>query len=256
MKNIQRLSSKLYSEVSSTELGKVSSIADLGSLEVIEGLSYFYPRQERSAGLRPQILEVGSGIGTITRLLLKCYESDIVCYEVNEFCLDKLYEVKRSLKKTEQSRMIIMSNLQVFNQTRRLKHNGSESEIGPFFSIFIDGPILSRDLANAISNSSELQFIYIQGWRLMQRMQVSRLLLQANLIQSYVEIKHSGRVTSTIFFVTCGDAVKKKKLRATLSFVATNLNLLPKVVKNLIQSNGKNFHIGKLFEDGSGRKLN
>jgi hypothetical protein len=50
------ISKRVYESVLNSPYGKVSAIADQGSLEVIEGLSRFFPRNESRLSL---VLEIG-----------------------------------------------------------------------------------------------------------------------------------------------------------------------------------------------------
>jgi phospholipid N-methyltransferase len=233
----------IFESVYGSPHGKISAIADLASLEVIEGLSYFYPKKDKE--FNTAILEVGSGIGTVTRLLLKVYNSNIVCYEVNDFCLSQLWELKEKSPRKIRDRMIITSNL--LETYQELAGKG-------FSFIFIDGPIRKSDLALAIKNSKELQFIFVQGWRLIQRLQISFLLFRNKQNQQYVEIRHENRVTCAIFFVNNLQGMNRKVVRSFLSFISTNVSLLPKIAVNIIQSRGRNLWIGKRSEDNN-RKI-
>jgi hypothetical protein len=55
---VESISKRVYETVLNSPCGKVSSIADQGSLEVIEGLGHFFPRSESRLSL---VLEIGGG---------------------------------------------------------------------------------------------------------------------------------------------------------------------------------------------------
>jgi 16S rRNA A1518/A1519 N6-dimethyltransferase RsmA/KsgA/DIM1 with predicted DNA glycosylase/AP lyase activity len=80
---------KQYLVYQETKLGRNSLISSFGNLQVVKGLSFFGFMKNDSL-----ILEVGSGIGTITKALLENYKSKIYCFELNNFCINKLLELK------------------------------------------------------------------------------------------------------------------------------------------------------------------
>lgn len=246
-------SEEIYKEIINTPIGRISSIADLGSLEVIEGLSFFFPRAELDQiKSNTWILEIGSGIGTITRLLLKNYRSDIVCYEVNDFCLKTLRQLKSNLNRTLKSRMQIYSNLDFLNGQNQIQKN---HDVANLFAIFCDGPISRRDLKAAIINSVNLHIVFVQGWRLFQRWEIARLINCAKKRQSYVEIKHKGSVTCAIFFVTNQQGVRFPSIRAFIDLMVISMQLLPKMIKNMILSKGESIKVGRFSEDKVKRRI-
>jgi hypothetical protein len=223
---VESISKRVYETVLNSPCGKVSSIADQGSLEVIEGLGHFFPRSESRLSL---VLEIGGGIGTITRLLLEVFESDIVCLETNEFCLGELRKLKMQLLKEKQNRLHIVSE---FGMISTLFQSQSSQIDRNFLAIFIDGPISYKELSMAIEKSTELKFVFVQGWRLWQRFQVSTLLLRSRFHQQYIEIRHDEKVTSAIFFTTGTSQMKFRFFRSFLAFITTLIPLVPKLVKN------------------------
>jgi hypothetical protein len=84
----------------------------------------------------------------------------------------------------------------------------------------------------AIEKSTELKFVFVQGWRLWQRFQVSTLLLRSRFHQQYIEIRHDEKVTSAIFFTTGTSQMKFRFFRSFLAFITTLIPLVPKLVKN------------------------
>jgi len=245
---LERQAAQVFEEVSSLPFADSSHIADLGSLEVIEGLSSFFAAEE-SKRKKPSILEVGSGVGTITRLLLKIYRSNIIAYEIDSFCLDELAKLRNQLPKQNRDRLHIRSELQFLQEvTEEVENQG-------FFAIFIDGPISKKNLSLAISNSKNLKFVFIQGWRLIQRFQISTLLFRGNFQQQYIEFRHNGRVTCAVFFVDATNGMKLRFFRSLVGFVATSITLVPKLMRNLYQSRGKTFRTGKFSEGNVKFKL-
>lgn len=250
-------SEEIYREIINTPLGRKSSIADLGSLEVIEGLSYFFPRAELDQiKSNSWILEIGSGIGTITRLLLKNYRSDIVCYEVNDFCLRTLRQLKSNLNRTLKSRMSICSNLDFLNGKGQNELEFKRNyDVTNLFAIFCDGPISRRDLKAAIINSVNLHIVFVQGWRLFQRWEIARLINSTKKRQSYVEIRHKGSVTCAIFFVTNQQGVRFSSIRAHIDLMVISMQLLPKMIKNMLLSKGESIKVGSFSEDNAKRRI-
>lgn len=238
---MERQATQVFEEVSSLPFADSSHIADLGSLEVIEGLSFVFAAEEAKRK-EPWILEVGSGIGTITRLLVKTYRSNVIAYEVDGFCLDQLLKLRNHLPKQNRNKLHIRSELQFREAVTE------EVENQDFFAIFVDGPISKKNLSLAISNSQNLKFVFVQGWRLIQRFQISTLLFRCNFSQQYIEFRQNGRPTCAVFFVNVTHGMKLRSFRCSVGFVATCITLVPKLMRNIIQSRGKTFNTGKFSE--------
>jgi 16S rRNA A1518/A1519 N6-dimethyltransferase RsmA/KsgA/DIM1 with predicted DNA glycosylase/AP lyase activity len=95
-----------YNKLLHTKKGKESAISSLGNLRVIRGLHEF----SLVMGKNP-ILEIGVGIGTITKILLKYYTNEIYCHELDKFCTKELMKLKKSNYKNALNRMKISTNL-------------------------------------------------------------------------------------------------------------------------------------------------
>jgi phospholipid N-methyltransferase len=228
---------EIYDTVFKTHLGKVSAISKLGNLQVLQGLSYFFPTNIKAVRNQP-ILEVGAGIGTITRILLQSYKNDVYCYELDQFCLNELRILKKNYAKKHSKRLHVISNLDKCNAI-------------DFFAIIIDGPISKKELSKIIKSSNNLKFIAIENYRLLQRFWVTKLLYKAQFRQQYIEIRHDFKPTATIFFVE-KDYDKKLALHLFLDFANVVSKIFPKLVLHSWQSKGKILKIGKYNENGSG----
>ena len=231
------MAKEIYDTVFRTHLGKVSAISKLGNLQVLQGLSYFFPTSAKTATHQP-ILEVGAGIGTITRILLQSYRNEVYCYELDQFCLGELRMLKKNHAKKYSKRLHVISNL-------------DKCDAINFFAIIIDGPISKKELSKIIKSSNNLKFIVIENYRLLQRFWVTKLLYKAKFRQQYVEIRHSFKPTATIFFVE-KDCNKKLALHSFLDFANIVSRIFPKLVLHSWQSKGKILKIGKYKENGSG----
>ena len=103
------------------------------------------------------ILEIGSGIGTITELLfLKMPEAKIYCYEVNEWCLAKLQ------KNVSSPDIVIVKSL------KELKSINSKID----FMIIDD--YLSFENTLDIIQKTKPESIFIEGYRRIQRLYVMK----------------------------------------------------------------------------------
>ena len=199
------------------------------------------------------ILEIGSGFGTITRLLLILFNGPIVCFELDLECIKKLQDLRRSLTLDDSKRLIITSN---FDEVHLLGYNEfklSKNNFANFYGIVIDGPILGKELRKLIESSPELRFVFIERYRLIQRAQVSFYLLRCGFQQQYLETRHNKKMTGAYFIIdVCTNTNFAKKSRALYDFILTSLRLYPKLLKNLLQSRGRNFKVGKFKENSQG----
>jgi hypothetical protein len=213
--------------------------------------------------VRPEstILEVGAGIGTITTLLLKTFSSRVIAYELSQFCLSKLHDLKADLPIQQSKRLIILNDLSHLHcYTNMSASNNSEIETLDraslplsFFGIIIDGPISNKSLSASIRNSVDLRFVFIENWRLKQRFLVSLFLFRSGFRQQYIEVEHDSVPTGGLFLVVKGSkALKKSALRIFFDLFLVLLRLVPKFLKNLWQSRGKSWKVGIFVEDANG----
>jgi hypothetical protein len=199
------------------------------------------------------ILEIGSGFGTITRLLLKLFKGPITCYELDSNCIEKLKDLKKSLNAVDSERLTITNNLNQFLKTKNHLLEKKENKSIKFHGIIIDGPVLGKDLYNSIRQSTELRFVFIERYRLIQRAQVSYFLLRCGFQQQYLETRHNSKVTGAFFIVdVCTNTTFSRNFRSSRDFVITSLQLYPKLLKNLAQSRGRNIKVGTYKENSLG----
>jgi precorrin-6B methylase 2 len=99
------------------------------------------------------ILEIGSGIGTITELLVdKCPEATIYCFEINEWCLTQL---RRNVTKINDH--IIDSQEELLELDRQID------------LVVIDDLLDKKTTFNLITNTSP-SAVFIEGHRRQQRL--------------------------------------------------------------------------------------
>ena len=219
-----------FKKLENSQLGKASAISSFGNLQVIKGLSFFCPHSKKDS----PILEVGGGIGTITKVLLENFENDIYCYETNDFCLKKLNVLKR--KSNIVGRLEVISDLSNYLQDE-------------FYAIVIDGPIKKKELDNIIKNSKELRFIVVENYRLLQRLLVSIALFKSMYRQQYVEIRHNFKPSSTIFFIENAN-LKNVNFHIVYDFLFSFFKILPKLVLHSFLSKGKILGVGRSKSSG------
>lgn len=270
---INRLSDSIYRSIQETEFAYNSAIASQGALETIEALSYLFPRTHPrdnkegalldhfgSMGNCSAILEIGAGVGTITRLLLQTFSSPVVAYEVNSFCLTQLTKLKTTLPAHQSERLIILNTLSHFQHSAEVSANlrkveGKDEKKMPihFFGIIIDGPIHNINLKSSISNSPGLKFIFVENWRLKQRYLVSIFLLKFGFRQQYIEVKHENVTTGGLYLVAkMPRAAKKRAIRLLFDFSLVQIRLFPKLIWNVYVSRGKIWKTGRFIEDSNG----
>ena len=247
--------------------GENFAISSCQALFTLEGLAYILHGEKRAITLgdskidlsadfkSEKILEIGSGFGTITRLLLILFSGPIICHELDPKCIEKLNEWKKELSILDSDRLLILNlsenhsnNLKNEFDTKCIKKN-----LADFHGIVVDGPIRSEHLKLAIEQSPDLRFVFIEGYRLIQRAQVLLFLYKRGLQQEYLEIRHNKKVTGAIFLVdNCGPSNYGKRLRSLFDFLLILMKLYPKLVRNIVQSKGRNLKVGSYEENGEG----
>jgi hypothetical protein len=212
----------------STKLNRVSAISSFGFLRVIKGFTFF----ELMASEKP-ILEVGSGIGTITRVLLDNCSNKIFCYELNSFCREKLIAIKNRNYKNAKHRMQVSSNIDDFNGVN-------------FSQIIIDGPISKKQLRKIVQNSTDLKLVAIENYRLLQRVWVAKALYKGKFRQQFVEILHNDKPSAAVFFTN--KQSQTAYFHILSDFILVLLRLLPKLILHIFLSKGAVLLLGKNLE--------
>ena len=219
----------------STKLGKVSAISSFGFLEVIKGFAFFNLIESKKP-----ILEVGSGIGTITRVLLDNYSNKIYCYELNSFCREKLIAIKKRNYKNAKYRMQVTSNIDDLNGVN-------------FSQIIIDGPISKRELRKVVQNSIDLKLVVIENYRLIQRVWVAKVLYKGKFRQQFVEILRNDKPIAAVFFTN--KQSQTAYFHINFDFILVLLRLLPKLILHTYLSKGAILLLGKNLEIPFERKV-
>lgn len=112
------------------------------------------------------VLEIGSGIGTITDLLIrKLHEADIFCYEVNLFCLEQLK------KNVSSSRIVIIEKLSELQQLDR------------HIDFIIIDDLISKQVTFELIRQTTPLSVFIEGHRRIQRLYV--MLAYKNIGKSF-----------------------------------------------------------------------
>ena len=212
------MDAKQYKQYSETELGKISQISSLGNLNITKGLLLFSLFQKNHP-----ILEVGSGIGTITKTLLENSKNKIYCYELDDFCIRKLLKLKESNYLGAKKRLHLTSNLIDF------------AEIN-FSAIIIDGPINKNDLLKVVQKSSELKLVSVENCRLAQRMWVAKALYKGKFKQQFVEVLHNNRPTTSIFFTN--KQTSGGKFHIIFDYILALMRISPKLILYIYKQRG------------------
>lgn len=222
------MDSKQYNRLFKSKINRVSAIAGFSSLSIIKGLSYFalIPKNK-------PILEIGAGIGTITKVLLESYSGDIYAYELNDFCLSKLEKIRKSDFKQSKKRLHLTSNLDNFNGIN-------------FSVIVIDGPISKKQLYSIVQNSSELKLVIIDNYRLLQRVWVAKALRKAKFRQQFIEIIVNEKPGAAVFFTF--KQTKKLRMHTVIDFTLVFLRIFPKLARHVYSSKGRVLTLGNKIE--------
>lgn len=232
---------KVYKQVLERTQGENFAISSSEALFSLEGLAYILSGEKSgiiesnqinnlSGNFKSEkILEIGSGFGTITRLLLILFSGPIICHELDPKCIEKLNELRKELSILDSERLIILNELEQQLETKFIKEN-----LDGFYGIIVDGPIRSRYLKRSIQQSPDLRFVFIEGYRLIQRAQISLYLYKRGLQQQYLEIRHNKKVTGAIFMVdNCSTSHFGKYLRSSFDFSLSAFKLYPKLIRNI-----------------------
>ena len=223
-----------YVKMHNTKLNKVSAISSFGFLQAIQGLNFL--------GLtvnKQPILEVGSGVGTITKVILdNCY-NEIYCYELNSFCRRKLMAIKKRNYKNANYRMKVTGNIDDLNQIN-------------FCQIIVDGPISKKQLRKVVSNSTDLKLVAIENYRILQRVWVAKALFKGKFSQQFVEISHNNRIVAAVFFTN--KQFKSFNFHIIFDFILVMLRILPKLILHTYLSKGAVLMLGKDLELSFERK--
>lgn len=229
----------VYAKTINSKIGRRSAISSSNFLNLLQGFSWIFPEAQRK---NHKILEIGAGIGTCTRILIKCYKCDVVCYELNDFCLLELDKIRSKLLR--RNRLLITNDVKKFKELN-------------FFSIIIDGPIKNFDLFTLIKNSSNLKFILIENYRLYTRLLVGIYLKKNGFRQQYIEFRIDQKPIGAIFLVE-KPKLRTQRLHMRIDFFLTICKILPRLVTDSLVSRGRILRTGHYVETGEGvtkRKL-
>jgi len=215
-----------YDQYAKTDLGLNSAISSRGNLQVIKGLLFF----SLNSKMNP-ILEVGPGIGTITKTLLENCNDEIYCYELDDFCIRELLKLKESNYLGAKKRLHLSSNICDFTGIN-------------FSAIIIDGPIDKNDLIKIVQKSSELKFVAVENYRLLQRVWLAKALYKGKFRQQFVEIMHDNRLTTSVFITN--NQVNAGKLHIIFDYTLTFTRILPKLILHTYLSKGRILLMDKL----------
>jgi phospholipid N-methyltransferase len=221
-----------------SKINRVSAIAGFSSLSIIKGLSFFSLIPSKKP-----ILEIGAGIGTVTKVLLENYTGDVYAHELNDFCFSKLEKIRKSDYKQSKKRLHLTSNLDDFTGI-------------DFCVIVIDGPISKKHLCSIVQNSSELKLVIIDNYRLLQRVWVAKALRKAKFRQQFIEILVNEKPSAAVFFTF--KQTKELRIHTIIDYVLVFLRIFPKLARHIYSSKGRVLTLGDKIEvsfERSNRKV-
>lgn len=221
------MNKKNYERMSRTKVSRVSAISSFEFLQVIKGFTLF----DLIANKNP-ILEVGSGIGTITKVLLDNCSNKIYCYELNSFCRGKLMDIKKNYRNARY-RIYVTGNIDDYMGIN-------------FIQIILDGPISNDQLRKVIHNSKDLKLVVIENYRLLQRVWVAKALYKGKFRQQFVEIFYNDKPRAAVFFTN--KPSQTAYFHIIFDFVLVMLRLLPKLILHTYLSKGAVLLLGKNLE--------
>ena len=199
------------------------SIASLTALESLVSLSIINPPKN--------VLEYGTGIGTITSLLLNFTNCQILSIE-------------------NRSEVHIIANENIHNTCGdvanrfQILHNEKNIDANSwmlFDWIIIDGPVN----LNKMKLSDQLVYIIIENQRLLTRIKVASKLTFSRKRFTYGELD-SSRETGIAFFYL--NPRSQSKLLVYLDFLSVTIIILPRLVRSGLKSRGRIFKVGKFLE--------
>jgi len=202
------------------QMSQQSGSSAIAKLEALELIQVFLELRRSS---HEPILEVGGGLGTITKMLLRLTKSPIVSLEYQEECIRKLQKLEK------------MSG-------GRLKVVDSIPEVA-FEVIIVDGPYKPREMRSAINASRGLlRWIAFEGGRTESRVQISHFLFLEGYRQMSVEFRSQNyRPALTIFFVDWNQ--RSTPVQITLDYLLNNIRNFAKYLRLLLNRNGHK-HLG------------
>lgn len=221
---MENLASDIYSQFS--KMPGSHSIANRRALELFE----IFIRLDKSEN---PILEIGAGIGTITRLLLSTTKQKIYAQEFNDECIIKLTKIKKKY----QARLYI----------------NKEIVANSYKFIIIDGPYNKLQMLNAIKlSANSLSWIAIENGRTATRIQIANSLYKAGFRQSVVEFKRPNfKPSLTLFFVETPPY--KLRIQSLFDFLVIMCRFWPKYIKLILKYGGKHYKVGKKLENEFGK---
>ncbi len=153
-------------------------------------------KNKKGIGTTPgTIIEIGSGIGTITELLqirISQINSDfkLICYETNEWCINQLSKN-------------VSSNYTLCREISQILHSVPKNS--PVFLVIDD--YITNDLTQDLLNELEVKYLIIEGHRFRQRKAVARLLL-ANPYSIKFYGNSFDSVKGAVVFDLCEPSIK------------------------------------------------
>ncbi len=130
-----------------------------------------------------EILELGAGIGTISEMLLEKSSAKITCVENNDFCIGVIKKNLRELR----------------NFTLLTDYSGLDAGHSAEFMI-IDVNIGIYSVKKLVSNSRNLNLVFIEGHHLLHRLEISKVLKNTQRRQRLVDVREGKGIKGCAYF--------------------------------------------------------
>ena len=195
-----------YSTKSGAE--QCASLFSIRSLEFLILKNSFY-----------EILELGRGLGTLTELMLRVSESNLITVENNSFCIN---EINKNLINQRPYKL-----LKGYDQIDRFD----------FDLLVIDVNNGIFNISNLVKRSTNCRAIFIEGHHLAHRINISRELFKKRRIQKLEDLRPArGAKGCAVFSSEVDNSICHNK--AFLSFIKTYTplasNLFVIKIRNMI----------------------
>lgn len=150
-----------------------------------------------------KVLELGAGIGTLTQMCLEKSAAELTAVESNDWCIKRLEENLKGFRE-----YLLISNYSLLN-------SGHSAD---FLIIDVNNGIYN--VGNLISNSSNLNLIFIEGHHLAHRLNIAKTLHKSRRRQSFTDVREKRGKKGCAYFETQKDT-SLLKWKSHLDFIVS-----------------------------------
>lgn len=199
------------------------SIVSITALNSIFGLTLINPPK--------RILEIGTGLGTITTFLTSFTEAKVVSLELNS---ELLHEFKNRFQSNNNQVEVYMDEKEAL-----------QYEVNDFDWIIIDGPINLIEIEKILRNG-KMKVVVIENQRLRNRLQIANLLRKSKIRFFYGEM--DSELETGLCFFYLNKRGRANRFFNFLDYMVTVQIVLPRLVRMVLLSRGNVLSIGKKKE--------